>query len=108
MIRGRGPRTRQRLAIVLACTLAGAASNSVADADPAFAVRQLAPGVFVHEGRPLALTAPGHDDIANLGFIVGTRCVAVIDSGGSVRTARALLASIRAHTATPEIGRAHV
>ena len=43
------------------------------------------PGVFVHTGQALALDAPGHDDIANVGFIVGARCVAVIDSGGSVR-----------------------
>jgi quinoprotein relay system zinc metallohydrolase 2 len=57
--------------------------------------------VFVHEGRALPLDAPGHDDIANIGFIVGTRCVAVIDSGGSVAIGRALLASVRSHTPLP-------
>lgn len=62
---------------------------------------QVAPGVFVHLGRPLALDAPGHDDIANIGFVVGTRCVAVIDSGGSVRIGRALRAAVHQHSALP-------
>jgi quinoprotein relay system zinc metallohydrolase 2 len=66
-----------------------------------FSVREVAPGVFVHEGRALALDVPGHDDIANLGFIIGTRCVAVIDSGGSVRIGAALRASVRRHTQLP-------
>jgi quinoprotein relay system zinc metallohydrolase 2 len=55
----------------------------------------------VHQGKPLPLDAPGHDDIANIGFIVGARCVAVIDTGGSVRTGRALRQAIREHSALP-------
>ena len=66
-----------------------------------FGVVELAPGVFVHQGRPLPLDAPGHDDIANIGFIIGTRCVAVIDSGGSVRVGQALRDSVRRHTRLP-------
>ena len=62
---------------------------------------QLAPGVFVHLGQQLALDAPGHDDIANIGFIVGGRCVAVIDTGGSMRIGRALRSAIRRRTALP-------
>ncbi|HEY8010194.1 MAG TPA: quinoprotein relay system zinc metallohydrolase 2 [Rudaea sp.] len=70
-------------------------------APAAFDLREVAPGVFVHLGKPLALDAPGHDDIANIGFIVGTRCVAVIDTGGSVRIGRALRAAIRRRTPLP-------
>jgi quinoprotein relay system zinc metallohydrolase 2 len=66
-----------------------------------FNLSEAAPGVFVHLGRPLPLDAPGHDDIANLGFIVGEKCVAVIDTGGSVRIGRELRASIAAHTSVP-------
>ena len=62
---------------------------------------QLAPGVFVHLGQQLALDAAGHDDIANIGFIVGSRCVAVIDTGGSMRIGRALRGAIRLRTALP-------
>ncbi|HEY1726257.1 MAG TPA: quinoprotein relay system zinc metallohydrolase 2 [Steroidobacteraceae bacterium] len=66
-----------------------------------FSVQSLAPGVYVHLGRALPLDAPGHDDIANIGFIIGQRCVAVIDTGGSVRTGRALRASVVEHTKLP-------
>ena len=71
------------------------------EAAESFNVTAIAPGVFVHAGRTLALDAPGHDDIANLGFVVGTRCVAVIDSGGSVRTGRALREAIGQRTPLP-------
>ena len=73
---------------------------AAAASDP-FSVSEIAPGVFVHSGMPLALNAPGHDDIANIGFVVGTRCVAVIDTGGSVRVGRALHAAIRRSTPLP-------
>ena len=87
-----------RLAVAL--WLLGAATPSTALATQ-FEIQQVAAGVFVHFGRPLDLDAPDHDDIANIGFIVGTRCVAVIDTGGSVRVGRALLAAIRQRTQTP-------
>jgi len=70
-------------------------------APAALAVAEVAPGVFVHSGRPLALDAPGHDDIANIGFVAGPRCVAVIDTGGSVRVGRALRAAISEHARAP-------
>jgi quinoprotein relay system zinc metallohydrolase 2 len=66
-----------------------------------FSVDQVAPGVFVHIGKPVALDAPGHDDIANIGFVTGKRCVAVIDTGGSVRIGRELRAAIRQHSSLP-------
>jgi quinoprotein relay system zinc metallohydrolase 2 len=81
---------------LLACPLACAAA--VRDG---FNLSEPAPGVFVHIGRPLPLDAPGHDDIANLGFIVGKTCVAVIDTGGSVGIGRELRASVAAHTSLP-------
>ncbi|MET0231804.1 MAG: quinoprotein relay system zinc metallohydrolase 2 [Rhodanobacteraceae bacterium] len=80
------------LALASVCDTASAAT---------FDVREIAKGVFVHEGRTVALDAPGHDDIANLGFVVGTRCVAVIDTGGSDKTGRALRDAIAAHTKLP-------
>jgi quinoprotein relay system zinc metallohydrolase 2 len=90
--------TRVRNLCAIAALLVAGPSTAAA---PAFTVDQLADGVFAHVGKQLALDAPGHDDIANIGFIVGTRCVAVIDTGGSVRVGRALRASIRQHTALP-------
>jgi len=89
------------MAAILAAALMIGVRPSPAAADPGFDVREVANGVFVHFGRNLALDAPGHDDIANIGFVVGTRCVAVIDSGGSVRIGRALRASIKQRTQVP-------
>jgi quinoprotein relay system zinc metallohydrolase 2 len=66
-----------------------------------FNLSEVAPGVFLHTGRQLALDAIGHDDIANIGFIAGKKCVAVIDSGGSVRIGRALRAVVGKHTSLP-------
>jgi quinoprotein relay system zinc metallohydrolase 2 len=59
------------------------------------------PGVYVHLGQDLPLDVPGHDDIANIGFVVGSNCVAVIDTGGSVRIGRALRAAVRSRTPLP-------
>ena len=72
-----------------------------ADAREPFNLSELEPGVFVHIGRQLPLDAPGHDDIANIGFIVGEKCVAVIDTGGSVTIGRALHAAVAKHTSLP-------
>jgi quinoprotein relay system zinc metallohydrolase 2 len=66
-----------------------------------FNLSQPASGVYVHAGRHLALDVPGHDDIANIGFIVGSRCVAVIDTGGSARIGQALRSAVRRTTALP-------
>jgi quinoprotein relay system zinc metallohydrolase 2 len=75
--------------------------SAASPAPSAFAVEEVAPGIYVHTGNLLPLDVPGHDDIANLAFVIGTRCVAVIDTGGSVRTGRALRAAIRERTALP-------
>ena len=89
---------RALLAIAAAAPLH---AGAIPPAEAQFALQQLAPGVFVHLGQQLALDAPGHDDIANIGFIVGQRCVAVIDTGGSMRIGRALHAAIRRRTPVP-------
>jgi quinoprotein relay system zinc metallohydrolase 2 len=72
-----------------------------ADTADHFNLSEIRSGVFVHAGRQLNLDVPGHDDIANIGFIVGKSCVAVIDSGGSVSVGRALRSAIAKHTALP-------
>jgi quinoprotein relay system zinc metallohydrolase 2 len=89
-------------ATLLATTLFAATLllGAAVDGD-VLAVDELAPGVYLHRGAQLSLDAPGHDDIANLGFVVGSRCVAVIDTGGSVRVGRALRAAVRRHTSLP-------
>jgi len=65
------------------------------------AVTAIAPGVWLHTGRHVSLEQHGRDDIANVGFIVGERCVAVIDSGGSLHLGQRLHAALRRVTALP-------
>jgi len=64
-------------------------------------VEEAAPGVFVHRGRHEESSAANGGDIANIGFIVGERCVAVVDTGGSPAIGRALRAAIRQRTERP-------
>jgi quinoprotein relay system zinc metallohydrolase 2 len=85
----------------IATLLAAALLLSGAGEDGGLTVDELASGVFVHRGAQLPLDAPGHEDIANIGFIVGSRCVAVIDTGGSVRIGVRLRAAVRRHTSLP-------
>jgi quinoprotein relay system zinc metallohydrolase 2 len=64
-------------------------------------VEEVAPGVFVHEGVHALMNAANRGAIANVGFVVGEKSVAVVDTGGSVATGRALLAAVRARTDRP-------
>ncbi|MDH4284183.1 MAG: quinoprotein relay system zinc metallohydrolase 2 [Gallionellaceae bacterium] len=66
-----------------------------------FAVEQVAPGVYVHRGEHREMNADYGGDICNIGFIVGSKGVAVIDSGGSPRIGAQLREAIRKVTSLP-------
>lgn len=66
-----------------------------------FALENPAPGVYVHYGQQAEMSRANLGDIANLGFVVGTRCVAVIDTGGTYAVGHALREAIRRVTAVP-------
>lgn len=58
-------------------------------------------GHFVHIGQVQLADSNNRGDIANFGFVVGTRCVAVIDTGNSRHLADGLRAAIRERTPLP-------
>jgi quinoprotein relay system zinc metallohydrolase 2 len=78
--------------VLLLCTVANAEPLTMAEA---------APGVYVHRGVHEELDAGYHGDICNIGFIVGKKGVAVIDSGGSLAVGQQLREAIRKVTALP-------
>jgi hypothetical protein len=54
-----------------------------------FPLTKVAQGIYVHQGLHEDYSQNNHGDIANLGFIVGSRCVAVLDiaRGGTLEEA---------------------
>jgi quinoprotein relay system zinc metallohydrolase 2 len=84
-------------AIVGVCLLALAPRAAADD----FALQQIAPGVYAHQGAVAETDAINQGDIANLGVVIGARGVAVIDAGGSVAVGRRFLAAIRKVTDKP-------
>lgn len=83
-----------RLALPLLCLGAPALAQAAA----AFPLTKVADGVYAHRGEQAQASAANRGDIANISFVVGSNCVAVIDSGGSLAVGRALRAAIRGVT----------
>ena len=81
------------LSIGLAVAPARALGSELAER---VATEEVAPGIYAHAGAIALMSDENDGDIANIGFVVGEKGVAVIDTGGSVQVGRRLLAAIRA------------
>lgn len=79
---------------------AGAVAAAASGAS-ALSVEQVNPGVYVHIGALEDWAPSNGGDVANLGFVVGSRCVAVIDTGGTPGVGQALRAAVERATALP-------
>ena len=64
-------------------------------------VTEVASGVFVHHGAYEDVNPGNRGDIANIGFIVGGKGVAVIDTGNTLALGDALRAAVKAKTDLP-------
>ena len=91
---------RVRVLLALIVVVATAARAAPPDTTP-LAVQRVASGDYVHFGQVAMTTPDNAGDIANLGIIVGSDAVAVIDTGGSVSVGRRLLLAIRDITQKP-------
>ncbi|HUL41058.1 MAG TPA: quinoprotein relay system zinc metallohydrolase 2 [Burkholderiales bacterium] len=86
------------LRILLCLFLAFASVKARADD---FAISEIAPGIYVHTGAQEESSPRNLGDIANIGFIVGDKCVAVIDTGGSIVIGRRLRQAVLSRTPLP-------
>jgi len=92
-------------AIMTVALFAIAAATSALAGEPPppanFDVREIAPGNYVHYGSFDERSPDNLGDNANIGFIVGDKCVLAVDAGGSLPVGRALRQAIRRITPLP-------
>ncbi len=94
------PQSRLQRWLAAACVALTWSMASAASVAP-LEVTEIAPGVFVHQGAHEEFGDGYHGDIASIGFVIGTEAIAVIDTGGSLRTGSALREAIRARSSLP-------
>jgi len=99
MPRATTPGRATAAALVLLAVL-GAGAAGAPEPSP-LPVREIAPGVYVHEGVQTEATAENLGGIANVGFVVGAAAIAVIDTGGSAAFGQRLRAAVRAVSDLP-------
>jgi quinoprotein relay system zinc metallohydrolase 2 len=86
-----------KLLFFLACLFL----SPIAAASNDLTIQQAAAGIYVHLGENELPDTINHGAIANIGFIIGNRCIAVIDTGGNPEQGKALKQAIRKVTAKP-------
>ena len=89
------------VAVGVCAGAAAAPGSSSSSSVETFRIDQIQPGVYVHLGALEDWGPANGGDVANLGFVVGSRCVAVIDTGGTPAVGNALRAAIERSTPLP-------
>ena len=74
---------------------------SIKDGYTKFVVENIGNGIYVHHGVHLDIDEGYHGDICNASFVVGSKGVAVIDTGGSLKIGQQLREAISKVTALP-------
>lgn len=60
-----------------------------------YPVKQVSEGIYYHQGVQEDANRDNKGEIANTGFIIGEKCIAVVDTGGSYLEGKSLFAAIR-------------
>ena len=66
-----------------------------------FAIENVGNGIYVHHGKHLDIDDGYQGDICNISFVVGSKGVAVIDTGGSFKVGKQLRDAIKKVTPLP-------
>ncbi len=69
--------------------------------DDIFSIESLGDGIYVHHGAHLDIDDGYQGDICNISFVVGSKGVAVIDTGGSLKVGQQLREAIRKVSSLP-------
>ena len=91
----------------ICCLLAAFALNSCVQAQQKsaqtadFAIEDIGNGIYVHHGKHLDIDTGYQGDICNISFVIGSLGVAVIDTGGSLKTGNKLRGAIKKVTDKP-------
>jgi len=72
-----------------------------AETNQDFNLNEIAENNYVHLGKHVSIEDRGNSDIANIGFIIGDDCVAIIDTGGSIKIGMKLKNSVQKVTEKP-------
>ena len=103
-VRARSGSCRLRFAAVLlllaGCSPAFAQTGPQIRPQP-LPMQQVAPGIHLQYGAQEEWLPANAGNVANVGFIVGSRCVAVIDTGGTPEVGRRLRAAVEQVTPLP-------
>ena len=87
---------------LIGCANLQAEQHSQTSAE-SFTVENLGDGIYVHHGLHLDIDTGYQGDICNASFIIGSKGVAVIDTGGSLKVGQQLRDAIRKVTPLPVI-----
>lgn len=79
--------------------LTACAQTAIKHAD--FAIEDIGNGIYVHHGAHLDIDTGYQGDICNISFVVGSKGVAVIDTGGSLKVGNELREAIKQVTTLP-------
>ncbi len=89
------------LMIILSVFVLSSLAQAQPEHDAAFAIENLGDGIYVHHGKHLDIDEGYQGDICNISFVVGTKGIAVIDTGGSLKVGQQLRQAIRQVSALP-------